>query len=70
MSYLIGTKKDCQTYNNYVSSQIGLKDPYGWAQIRKHPQREEWAIMKHAIHTSNSLTESELDETWNEDNSL
>jgi len=67
MYYKSNNKSELQAYNAYVSEQIGLKDPYGWASIRKHPNREEYAIMKHAIHTSQTLTESELDETWNED---
>jgi len=67
MYYTSTNKSELEAYNHYVSEQIGLNNPYGWANIRKHPTREEWAIVKHAIHTSNSLTESELDETWNED---
>ena len=66
MSYYTSTNKtELEAYNAYVSGQIGLKDPYGWANIRKHPTREEWVIMKHEIHTSDTLQEvNELDETW------
>lgn len=67
MYYISTNKSELEAYNTYVSDQIGLSIPYGWANIRKHPEREEWAIMKHAIHTSSTLTESELDESWNED---
>lgn len=67
MYYISTNKSELEAYNAHVSQQIGLNNPYGWASIRKHPNREEYAIMKHAIHTSNSLTESELDETWNND---
>jgi len=64
MYYISNNKSELEAYNAYVSEQIGLKDPYGWAYIRKHPNRDEYAIAKHAIHTSSTLTESELDESW------
>ena len=68
MMYYIGTKEACESYNQKVKEMEGYKSPTNrWANIRKHPTREEYAIVKHAIHASNSLTESELDETWNED---
>jgi len=65
MYYISTNKSELEAYNAYVSEQIGLKNPYDWAHIRKHPNREQWAIAKHAIHTSTTLTESELDESWN-----
>ena len=66
MSYYTSTNKtQLEAYNAYVSAQIGLSDPYGWANTRKHPQRDEWAIFKHETHTSETLNEvNELDETW------
>ena len=63
--YTSANKTEVEAYNAYVSGQIGLSSPYGWADLRKHPTRDEWAILKHEIHTSDTLQEvSELPEDW------
>ena len=70
MSYLIGTKKDCQTYDNYVSDKIGLEG-YNWAQPRKHPTQNIYAILVHEIHTPQSgEVVSELDESWTQNDEI
>jgi len=64
MSYYIGTREECDNYNQQVKEEKGLIEDIIWAHPIKHPTED-----KYAIHVC-SAVESELeqvdmlDETW------
>ena len=67
MSYLISTKTDCENYDKYVSDKIGVDGTrvVNWANPRKHPDKNEWAIQVHDSYPPESgNVVSELPEDW------
>lgn len=68
MSYYTSTnKQEIDEYNAYVSAQIWLTDPYGWANVIEHKEGNQFAIIKHEVHTSSTLQEVEELTDWFED---
>ena len=65
MSYYISNnKQELDEYNAYVSAKIGLTDPYGWSNVIEHKDGGQFAILKHEVHTSETLTELASLDGW------
>lgn len=64
MYYISQNKIDLENYNSFVSNQVGLNNPFGWASILEHQNGIDFAILKHEIHTDNTLTETPNLEGW------
>ena len=47
MIYLKGTEADCIMYDKHVSKQQRYRSGDNWANPQKHPNLDEWAILKH-----------------------
>ena len=45
MNYIIGTKEQCEAYNEHVTEQKNYNGvTTRWAEARKHPVQELWSI--------------------------
>ena len=65
-----GTKKQCEAYNDLVTAGERYQGTTThWANIRKHPDQELWAIKKHPNYES-SLPLIELTPDWHKTEQL
>jgi len=67
--YLIGTEAECLAYDNAVTAGEGYNGTTTrWAEPRKHPVEDKWAIVKHKNYTDETMESvAELDSTWTPD---
>ena len=72
MSYYVGTKKDCNAYDEKVTSALGFdgNKTANWANPRRHPEKSIFAIYAHNTilpDEGSKLRKVELlTEDWNE----
>ena len=67
--HYIGTKEQCEAYNEQVTSGEGYQDTtQRWAEVRQHPtQLDLYAIIKHTSYDDNMQWVEVLDESWSQD---
>jgi len=67
--YLIGTEAQCIAYDNTVTTGEGYTGTTTrWAEPRKHPVEDKWAIVKHKNYEEATMEYvAELDSTWTPD---
>ena len=66
--YITNTKAEAEEYNTDCTIAHGHNGSTtsSWAQVRKHPTKELFAIQKGAVDSEMELVE-QLDDTWNEE---
>ena len=66
--YITNTKSEAEAYNTACTTAHGHNGSTTsrWAEVRKHPTKELFAIQKGAVHSDMEVVE-ELDDTWNEE---
>ena len=63
--YYIGTEQECLDYDAYVTSNKNYAYPTdNWANPKKHPTEEKWAIIANSAFTSSLQSVEVLDESW------
>ena len=61
----IGTKEQCEVYNDFVTEQENYQGgTTHWANIRKHPQKELYCIPKHKKYESEMTLLETLPNDW------
>lgn len=67
--YLIGTEAQCLEYDSAVIAGEGYSGTTTrWAEPRKHPVEDKWAIVKHKSYDHATMEQVEvLDSTWTPD---
>jgi len=64
MSYYIGSKEECDNYNQQVKEEKGLVEDIIWANVVKHPTKDKYAIYVCPAVESQLEQVDMLDETW------
>ena len=66
MSYYIGTKQQCEAYNEQVTLGENYQDTtQRWAEVRQHPSGSPFAIVKHSNYEAEEMElVGELSEDW------
>ena len=64
MSYYIGTREECDNYNQQVKEEKGLIEDIIWANPIKHPTEDKYAIHVCPAIESELEQVDMLDETW------
>lgn len=63
--YYIGTKKDCESYNTEVTTkEVYSGTTAKWADVTKHPTKNEYAIIAHSKYSSELTSVNELPSDW------
>jgi head-tail adaptor len=66
MNYYIGTQSECENYNNTVATAENYQQTTTlWADVRKHPTQELYAIAKHDSYSATMEIVTELTKDWN-----
>ena len=67
--YLIGTEAQCNAYDATVTTGENYNGTTTrWAEPRKHPVEDKWAIVKHMNYEEATMEYvAELDSTWTPD---
>jgi hypothetical protein len=65
--YYIGTEDQCNAYDSTVTTSENYQGTTKrWAEPRKHPVEDKWAIVKHIKYTDETMESVvELDASWN-----
>ena len=66
--YITNNRLEAEEYNEDCATAHGHNGntTSSWAQVKKHPTKELFAIQKGAVDSEMELVE-ELDDTWNEE---
>jgi hypothetical protein len=78
MFYIFNTEQEAIDYDTYVSEKKNYRGnrTTNWANARKHPILDKWAIVKNSQYPHETLVddvlvettvETTLDETWSSD---
>ena len=60
-----GTLEQCEAYNSTVTDAQNYQGRTSrWANIRKHPTKDLWCIVKHDDHNSDMTQVEALSEDW------
>ncbi len=65
--WYVGTKTNCEAYNEMVSKAMGLTGNMtsAWANVRRHPSKSLFAIVAHPAHEADNLTPYDvLPDSW------
>ena len=67
--FYIGTEAECNEYDSAVTAGENYNGTTTrWAEARKHPVEDKWAIVKHKNYEHATMEQvAELDSTWNPD---
>lgn len=69
MALYIGTESECEDYNEKVSSSENYSGrTERWAIVRKHPQKNIFAIKRHRRYSCDMELVEELSPDWNSRN--
>lgn len=66
MFYIFDTEQEALDYDTYVSEKKNYRGnrTTNWANPRKHPTLDKWAIVMNSQYPHETATETTLDETW------
>lgn len=71
MAYYIGTKLQCEAYNQVVTAGENYQGSTArWSEPRKHPTQVLYAIVKHDNYSSDMQEEAVLTEDWNDNEQI
>lgn len=63
--YYIGTKRECESYNEHVSIGEGYNGTTThWAEIIEHPNGTDFAILKHQNYDAELTLVESLGDDW------
>jgi hypothetical protein len=69
--YYIGTKQECQDYNNQVTLGEKYKSyTVRWENVIRNENGQGFAILKHDNYESNMILVESLPNNWNNDNEI